>query len=143
MIGRIRGIVSTFGWWQWLLTGVFVLALLAGTLFTVRTIRYTIYWRLHQAEPIERWMTVNYVSHSYDVPPDVLLKALGLPEPAPLARRDRRPLGDIAKAQGKSFEAVKATLEQAIASWRPPAPPDGPAPPGPPKSERPSDRAAP
>ena len=141
MAVRIRGIVSTFGWWQWLLTGVFVLALVAGMLFTVRTVRYTIYWRLHHAEPIERWMTVNYVSHSYDVPPEVLFKALGLPEPSPLARRDRRPLGDIAKAQGKSFETVKATLEQTIANWRPPEP--GGPPPPPPKSERPSDRPAP
>lgn len=135
MRARIREITATFGWWQWLLAGVFLFALLATGLFAVRTTQRAIFWRLHQNEPIERWMTLRYVSHSYRVPPDVLYRALGLEESRPPARPDRRPLGEIATAQGKTFEAVKATLERAIASWQPPDPPGPPG--GPPKGTPP------
>lgn len=137
---RIRSVVATFGWWQWLLAGVFILALLFATLFTVRTVRYAIYWRLHHEEPIERWMTVNYVAHSYVVPPDVLERALGLPPTRPPARPDRRPLGKIAEEQGKSFDEVKATLLDAIAKARPPVPPG--APPAPEKAPPPPSKGA-
>ena len=130
MVARVRAVLATFGWWQWLLTAVFVFALILATMFTARTVRSAIFWRLHHQEPIARWMTVNYVAHSYNVPPDVLWKALGLPEPRPPVRPDRRPLGDIANAQGKTFEAVVATLQDAIANWHPepPPPPGGPPP---------------
>ncbi len=147
MAGRIRSIVSTFGWWQWLLTAVFVLALVVSGLFAVRATQKAIYWRLHQDEPIERWMTINYIAHSYDVPPWVLWQALGIPEPPPTDRRDRRPLGDIASARGVSFDQTKATLLKAIVDVRPPNPPPGPPPAPakgtPPPNSGPSDRPAP
>ncbi|MFA7248203.1 MAG: hypothetical protein WC273_01055 [Dehalococcoidia bacterium] len=131
---RIRHVLAAFGWWQWLVAGVFLLALIAAGLFAVRTVRHAIYWRQHQDEPIARWMTVGYVAHSYDVPPEVLLRALGVPEPRPPARPDRRPLGEIAAAQGKTFEEISATLRAAIDEARPPqtAPlrPPAPRPPG-------------
>lgn len=148
---RIRHVLASFGWWQWALAIIFLLAVVLATLFAVRTVRRAIYWRLHHEEPIERWMTVNYVAHSYDLPPDVLWDALGLPAPRPPLRPDRRPLSEIATAKGQTFEQVKATLEAAITAARPPAlvPPPGtaPAPPPapPPRSEAPprSDRGAP
>jgi len=139
---RIRAVVSTFGWWQWLLAGVFLVALVFAGLFTVRTVTFALYWRNHHEEPIERWMTVNYVAHSYVVPREVLEEALGIPPSNPPIRPDRRPLGKIAEETGRSFDEVKATLHDAIARARPPAPPDAPAgvpPPAPaaPKSDRP------
>ena len=131
MIRRIRGIVSTFGWWQWLLTAVLLVAMVAAGLFAFRTVRSALYWSQHRNDPIERWMTVNYVARSYDVPPDALWDALGLPPARPPSREARRPLGEIATARGQSFEQVRATLEQAIARARAAGPALRPPPPAP------------
>jgi hypothetical protein len=118
MITGARRVLATFSWRQWLLAAVFLVALLAAGMFAFRTVRSTIYWPLHRDEPIERWMPVNYVAHSYDVPPEVLWSALGLPDPRTEKRRDMRPLSAIATARGQSFEQVRATLEEAIARTR-------------------------
>ena len=140
MSARIRQVLSTFGWWQWLLATVFLLAVLVAGLFAVRTVRYSIYWRLHHNEPIQAWMTVNYVAHSYVLPADVLWQALG-EQPRPGLRPDRRTLADIAREQGRSFADVKTTLDRAIEQARPPTPP-GIGPPSaspspqPPRTER-------
>ena len=134
MSARIRRVLATFGWWQWLLAAVFLVALLAAGLFAVRTVRYTLYWSQHRNEPIERWMPVNYVAHSYDVPPEVLWSALGLPPARPPSRDARRPLSEIAIARGQTFEQVRTTLEQAIAAARAARP--APPPPAPPRSDR-------
>ncbi len=91
----------------------------------VRTVSAAIYWSAHRDEPIERWMTIGYVAHSYHVPPHVLHDALGL-APAP----DHRPLGQIARERGQSFDQVAATLNDAIVHVRPPYPPPGPPPTG-------------
>ncbi len=134
---RIRRLVATFGWWQWLLTGVLVVALVLGAMFAIRTVRYAVYWSQHRDDPIERWMTVDFVAHSYSVPPDLLRSALGLPLPSTGVRPDRRPLGKIAESSGRSFEELRAILEEAIAREResrargePPSPP-AKGPPGP------------
>jgi len=111
-------VLATFSWRQWLLAAVFLVALLAAGMFAFRTVRSTIYWTLHRDEPIERWMPVNYVAHSYDVPPEVLWSALGLLDPRTEKRRDMRPLSAIATARGQSFEQVRVTLEEAIARAR-------------------------
>ena len=73
---RIRAVVATFGWWQWTLAAVFLVALVLAALFTVRTVTYTLYWREHRNQPIERWMTVGYVAHSYGLPREVLEEAV-------------------------------------------------------------------
>lgn len=143
---RIRAVVATFGWWQWTLTAVFLLAVVLAALFTVRAVTYTLYWREHRNQPIERWMTVGYVAHSYGLPREVLEEALGLPPSNPPLRADRRPLSEIAQSQGKTFEAVRDTLLQAIERARPPAPPGAPkAPPSAPRSDGPApgDRGGP
>jgi hypothetical protein len=122
-----RAIVQTlrsFGWRQWLIVAAFVLVLGATGLHVARTVRGAIYWRQHRDEPIRGWMTVGYVAHSYHVPPHVLYQALDLPrEP-----RDRRPLREIAKSQGRSVDELRATLLDAIAHARPPYPPPPPPP---------------
>jgi hypothetical protein len=114
---------------QWGVVLVFLLVVFATVVFAVRTIRPAIYWHYHQDEPISEWMNIEYVAHSYKVPPHVLFLALELPHKPP----DKRPLRDIAKAQNKSMDEIKATLMDAIVHARPPYPP----PPPPPKDSPP------
>ncbi len=139
MTTRIRTVLGAFRWWHWLLAVIFVIALAAAGLFAVRAVRYSLYWRQHRDQPIAGWMTVNYVAHSYDVPADALWGALGLPPPPkPPARPDRRPLSAIATAQGKSFDQVRAALQQAIARERAAHPPGSPPPPSQPPGSPPA-----
>ncbi|WP_105374933.1 MULTISPECIES: hypothetical protein [Neorhizobium] len=100
---------------------IFVALLAAFTLtagisgfLAVRLAVRTIYWSSHQDEPIEEWMPLGYVANSHGVSPILLQTALGLPAGV----RDRSPLGEIARKQGKSFAEVRRTLEEAIAAKR-------------------------
>lgn len=104
-----------------LLIAAFVIALAFTGYHIVRTVNAAIYWNQHRDEPIERWMTLGYVAHSYHLPPHVLNEALGLP-----ARPDHRPIGVIARARGESVDAIAARLRYAIVHARPPYPPPGP-----------------
>jgi hypothetical protein len=117
---------------QWGVVAVFLLVLSGTAYFAVRTIRPAIYWHYHQDEPINGWMNVEYVAHSYKVPPHVLYIALGLPHKPP----DKRPLRDIAASQGRSVDDVKAILMDAIVHSRPPYPPPPPPPIDPPPHVR-------
>ncbi len=109
--------------WRRLLIGLFVAVVAFTGYHAVRTISDAIYWNAHRDEPIERWMTIGYVAHSYHVPPHVLHQALSLP-PAP----DHRPLGRIARDSGRSVADIEAKLTYAIIHVRPPYPPPGPPP---------------
>ncbi len=106
-----------------LLLIAFLLALSFTGFHVVRTVRDAIYWHQHRDEPIEGWMSVGFVAHSYHVPPHVLLMAIGLPAGPP---PDRRPLETIASAQGRSVEQLTAILQNAIVHSRPPYPPPPP-----------------
>lgn len=117
---------------QWLLVGLFLLALFATGFFGVRAIRRAIYWRNHRDEQIKPWMSVPYVAHSYRVPPPMLFQAIGL-EPTP---HDKRPLRIIAREQNRPVETLISELDEAIKRFRqlprPPPPPstsDGGSPP--------------
>jgi hypothetical protein len=107
---------------QWLVVLAFLLVVTGTVYFAVRAVRPAIYWHYHQDEPIAEWMNVEYVAHSYHVPPHVLFLALGMPHRPP----DKRPLRDIAYSQGRSIDDVKATLMDAIVHARPPYPPPPP-----------------
>lgn len=102
---------------------LFVLVVAFTGYHAVRMVGDAIYWSAHRDEPIERWMTIGYVAHSYHVPPHVLEQALNLP-----MKPDRRPLGQIAKDSGVSMDEVRAKLTDAIIHARPPYPPPGPPP---------------
>lgn len=117
---------------QWAVVFAFLLVVSATAYFAVRTIRPAIYWHYHRDEPISSWMNVEYVAHSYHVPPHVLFLALGLPHKPP----DKRPLRDIAAAQNRSMDEIKAVLMDAIVHARPPYPPPLPPPKDPPPHER-------
>jgi hypothetical protein len=87
-------------------------------------VRDAVYWHYHQDEEIQGWMNVGYVAHSYRVPPHVLYLALGMPHRPP----DKRPLSEIARAQNRSMDEVRAILMDAIVHARPPYPPPPPPP---------------
>jgi hypothetical protein len=117
---------------QWLVVLAFVLVVAATLFFAVRAVRPAVYWHYHQDEPIKGWMNVEYVAHSYHVPPHTLYIALGLPHRPP----DKRPLRDIARAQNRSMDEIRTVLMGAIVHARPPYPPPAP-PPRPGREERP------
>ncbi|MBE1202821.1 hypothetical protein [Aminobacter carboxidus] len=93
-----------------ILLAAFVTALVASGFFAIRLTVHTIYWSSHREEPIEPWMTVGYVAHSYNLEPKALFSALNLP----IGVSDRRTLGDMASAKGVSFETLKFTIEASI-----------------------------
>lgn len=119
--------MKKFGWRQGLLGLAFLLAVSVAVVFVVRAVRPMIYWHYHRDEPIRGWMNVGYVAHSYHVPPHVLYQALGLPHKPP----DKRPLREIARAQNRSMDEIRAVLLDAIAHARPPFPPPSPPAPDP------------
>ncbi|MDX6385756.1 MAG: hypothetical protein QOK48_3329 [Blastocatellia bacterium] len=122
--------MKKFGWQQSVIAAAFVLFVLVGIFFVVRAMRPAMYWHRHRDEPIQSWMSVGYVAHSYHVPPPVLFSALGLPHRPP----DRRPLSEIARAQNRSMAEIQDVLLNAIARARPPNPPPSPPSPDPGRS---------
>jgi len=123
MSSKIISTVKAFRWHQWLVVGMFLLVAGFTTYKAVNMTRQMIYWQAHRDEPIHGWMNVGYVAHSYRVPPDVLYLALELPQTP-----DKRPLRDIAKAQQRSMDDIRGTLQSAIIHARPPNPRPDPIP---------------
>lgn len=116
--------IKNFSWKQWLMLTAFILVIGFTGFQVYRTYERTVYWQAHKDEPIAEWMPVNYIAHSYHVPPTVLFDTLKLkPEPG----ERRKPLGEIAVSQGRSYDEVKADLEKAIEEFRRkhPTPPGG------------------
>jgi hypothetical protein len=67
--------------------------------------------RVHaNEEPIRPWMTVPYIAHSRHVSQNVLWAALGLPSHL----HDHRPIGRIARQQGRPVADVVSALKSAI-----------------------------
>ena len=102
-----------------------LLLVLGGTgFYGLRTSRRATYWRQHRDEPIRSWMTLNYIAHSYQLPPHVLYQAAG----GPWGERDRRPLLQIARSQKRTVAELVNALRRAIIHSRPPfvAPPPAP-----------------
>lgn len=113
---------ATRHWGRRLLLAAFVVSLGFTGLHVVRTVRDAIYWNAHRDEPIEGWMTLGYVAHSYHVPPHILFRALGM-QPGPPEHRN---IAALARTRGESVDAVAARLNHAIVHVRPPYPPPGP-----------------
>ena len=84
---------------------------------------------------IRPWMTIPYIAHTYQVPEDELLRALGL---APTRQHRRMPLEIIARREGRDLDRDLATIREVVQESRPPsapplpATPQGPSPPRPP-----------
>ena len=99
-----------------ILTPAFLLAAILTILFTIRTVVFTIYWAnpAHQDQAIEPWMTVRYVAHSWDLPPNVLAQALGLSPDG----RQRLSLQEIAKRDGVSLDELTRRIAAAAKALR-------------------------
>lgn len=89
------------------------LAMAALTVFfTVRAILFVLYWHnpAHWRQPIESWMTIGYVAHSYQVNPKDLEQGLALDvEP-----RSHRTIGQIAADNNVPFDEVKTRLDAVL-----------------------------
>ncbi|HEY0738453.1 MAG TPA: hypothetical protein VGD69_26275 [Herpetosiphonaceae bacterium] len=115
-----------------------IVALIMVSLFTVnfavRAFHHGRRFRERTDEPIQPWMNVPYISRAYAVPPPVVAAAIGLaPE-----QRDRRPLQEIAREQGRATQTLIAEIMAAIERERaahPPGPPGPPAASPPPTPE--------
>ncbi|MEF2071793.1 hypothetical protein [Consotaella aegiceratis] len=103
---------------------VFLAALGVAVFFAVRIVVLSLYWHAywsdprHIDQPLEPWMTVGYVAHSYDVPPDRLADVVGLQHGE--RRRQGRPLTlrDIADDRGITFDALNAEFAAALERLR-------------------------
>jgi hypothetical protein len=84
----------------------------------LHTVRHVIRVR-HASERVRPWMSIPYIARSRHVPAEVLYQSLGLTP----SRRDRRPLGRIARQQGRPVDELIATVETAIAHAREHIPP--------------------
>jgi hypothetical protein len=122
---QFRRTFQALKWHHWLVAIALLLAIGFTGLHAYRAVRAAIFWSHNQDEPIQSWMTVGFVAHSYHVPPRILYAALGLPP-----GHDRRPLRVIAREQNRSVDAISARLQNAIYQARHP-PPAGQA--GPPQ----------
>lgn len=97
-------------------TAVLALALAFGAFFAVRMVAFWIYWHdpEHRHQQIEPWMTPRFISHSWQLPRELVLEAIGAP-PRPDHLMN---LEEIAQAQGVPPEELVARLEAAIAAFR-------------------------
>jgi hypothetical protein len=97
-----------------LLLVAFAAAFVLTLFFAVRTTVFYVYWARHQNLPIEGWMTIGYVAHSYRLAPGELQEALGF-EPS---RPNREPLGRIAHEMRIPLDELIERVEAAIDAAR-------------------------
>jgi hypothetical protein len=84
-----------------------VLALAVAVFFALRFVIHAHDWQDIRASnpPVEPWMTPRYIAKSWDVNPDKLAQFLDI------QKTEKRPsIADIAKAQGRSVDALIAEL---------------------------------
>jgi hypothetical protein len=93
------------------LLSAFALALVLTLFFAGRFVWAAIYWSQHREMPVQGWMTVGYVGHSWGLDPRALDGAAGTPVPAkghPLT------LDEIARARGVPVAQVIAEVTAAV-----------------------------
>lgn len=91
-------------------------AMAALTLFfALRFIFAVIYWNdpSHRNQPLEPWMTLRYVAHSWNVPVDGLVQELGM-EAVKGGGLRRRSIEDIAGDTGVPYEDFKQKVDVAV-----------------------------
>lgn len=90
---------------------------LAATLtlfFAVRMVVFGIYWAdpKHQNQPLEGWMTLRYVAHSYDLQREDALAILGVSSPP----GGRQSLQKLAREQGMTLQELQSRIDAFVAS---------------------------
>lgn len=94
-----------------ILSVAFCVAIAGTFIFAFRAGRYAHQLRWEN-EPIRPWMSIPFIAHTHHVPSALLFHAIGV-EPHP---HDRRPIGTIAREQGRPVADVARDLERALAS---------------------------
>jgi hypothetical protein len=91
----------------------FVAALGLTLVFAIAEVRLVERWsdRAGRDPALAGWMTLRYVAHSWNVPPEVITGALALERP-PSGKRIT--LSDLAAARGVPLDSLTATLQTAI-----------------------------
>lgn len=99
-----------------LLLIAFTVACLVTLVFAARFSFYTLYWSdpAHRNQPLEGWMTVGYVAHSYRLPREALADALSLQQ----MPGKRLTLAEIARTRGVTVSSLIAEIESVIMRLR-------------------------
>ncbi|MGR6432539.1 hypothetical protein [Rhizobium sp. PAMB 3182] len=89
----------------------FVLMAAITLFFAVRFVLFALYWNdpAHWNQPLEGWMTMGYVAHSYHVDPRDIDAGLDLAKP-----HERQTLEQIARDNGMTLEELKAKVEATL-----------------------------
>ena len=103
-------------------TVILALSLAMSLFFGVRMVADWIYWSdpTHREQQIAAWMTPGYIGRSWDVPKEVVIEALGAPEPPPDGVRN---LVDLAEYLGVTVDEMIARAERGIAAFKAEHPP--------------------
>lgn len=109
---------------RYLLIGGLVIALVITLFFGYRLVRRILF--RPSREPIREWMDVGYIARAYDIPPYVLEETIGIPYGPP---PDRRPIGVIARQQGKTAAEFVKLIQDRINKGPPYPPPPNKRPP--------------
>lgn len=100
-----------------LLLIAFVFAAALTLFFAARFTFFVMYWSdpAHRDQPLQGWMTIGYIAHSYDVPREALADALGLVPP----EKGKRPTLDmLARDRGMTAAEFQAEIEATIERLR-------------------------
>jgi len=113
LLGYVRKLWAASPW----ATTVAGLGLLLALLFTLRLVIFSIYWSdpANRDQAIASWMTPGYIAHSWQVPREVVLKALNTPVPPPKGPMN---LDELAAYLGVPVQDLVAAAEAAIADHR-------------------------
>lgn len=96
----------------WIIIGLTLCLGVAG-LMTLHTVRHALRMH-HDSGRLRPWMSIPYIARTRHVPADVLYDAAGLPND----KRDRRPLGRIARQQHRPLDELIASVEAAVVHAR-------------------------
>lgn len=95
------------------MTSAFLLACAVTLFFAGSFIWHAVYWANHHEEPIRPWMTVGYISRSWDLNGRDIDELAGLPLPE--VKGHPQPLSEIARDRGVPVAEIIAKVEAAIA----------------------------
>ncbi len=94
----------------------FVAAAILTLFFTFKTIGGLIYWSQHREAPLEPWMSIGYIAHSYNIPPHELADQMHLTRD----EAKHKPIGEIAEDAGMEFDRLKTEILSIIETTRAP-----------------------
>ncbi len=93
----------------YLVTG-FVIACLITLFFVVRLLVSVIYWTSHINEPVQPWMTLGYIAHSWQVETVDLIAQVGIK----VQKGRPTTLQELAQRQGVPVANVVAAVSDAV-----------------------------